>query len=175
MKARIATHRRQRGVMSMEMGLILPFVILLLLGMVDLSRMHLAGRKAVTAAQSAADLIAQETTIDTPRMDDIARAITTILEPFPAAAVGFDLISVEMDMEGNLSIGWRYSGGAIEVAESFPPGVMGLPEPGGSVIASVVSYQHAPLFGLFDPMTFSEVGIAKPRRVSTIPRLDEPG
>lgn len=175
MKTHATPRRRQHGVMSMELGLILPFVIMLLLGMIDLSRMHLAGRKAVTAAQSAADLIAQETTIDTPRMDDIAHAINTILEPFPTASVGFDLISVEMDLEGNLAIGWRYSGGNIDVAESFPPGVMGLPEPGGSVIAAVVSYQHSPLFGLFSPMTFSEVGIAKPRRIAVIPRLDEPG
>ena len=135
--------------------------------------MHLAGRKAVTAAQSAADLVAQETTIDGFRLDDIAAAIRTILEPFPSGSVGFNLISVVMDADGNTAVDWRYTGGLIDADMAAPAGAANLAEPGGSVIAAVVSYQHAPLFGLFSPMRFSEVALAKPRRVPVIPRIDE--
>lgn len=164
--------RRQRGVLSIEMGLVMPFVIMLLLGMVDLSRMHLAARKAVTAAQSAADLVAQETRIDGLRLDDIASAIRTILEPFPSGSVGFNLLSVVMDADGNTAVDWRYTGGLIDGEMAAPAGAANLAEPGGSVIAAVVSYQHAPLFGLFSPMRFTEVALSKPRRVSVIPRTD---
>ncbi len=164
---------RQNGSIAAEMGLVIPLMVIMLLGMIDMSRMHLAGRKAVNAAQAASDLVSQEVTVDNSKLDDIASAIRTIMEPFPASEVGFNVMSVEVDSDGNVSVGWRYTGGVLAGASGFPAAAGNLSERNGSVIAAIVSYSHAPLFGIFPPMTFTEVSLTKPRKVPVIPNLDE--
>lgn len=164
--------KKQHGVIAVESAFALPLTVILLLGMVDVSRMHLASRKAITAAQSASDLVAQETTVDATRLGDIGSAVKTIMLPFPEAKLSYQLLSVEKDWQGDVSVGWRYTGGLGSLSNSIPNQAIALAEPNGSVIAALVSYNHAPLFGLFPSVTFTELAMSKPRKTPVIPMLE---
>ena len=73
---------------------------------VELIELHLSGRKATVAAQTAADLIAQEKSMTSGQLDDIVAAVQEVMKPYPTSNMSFDFASVEADRNGNVSIGW---------------------------------------------------------------------
>ena len=166
-------HNRD-AVGAVEFVLILPFMLILWMGVVELIELHLSGRKATVAAQTAADLIAQEKSMTSGQLDDIVAAVQEVMKPYPTSNMGFDFASVEADLNGNVSIGWRHAAGTVEGGTDIPSKAMRLLTQNDSVIVVKISYTHEPVLNLFEPIIglvipeITEEAFARPRRTSKI-------
>ena len=147
-------------------------MLLLWMGVVELVELHMAGRKATIAAQTAADLIAQEKSITTGDLEDIVAAVNAVMEPYPIANMGYDLASIEADADGDVSVGWRFTEGDIAVEAEIPAQAIPLVTQDDSVIVATIAYKHQTIFSFFETLfnfSFSDVEIieeafSRPRR-----------
>ena len=166
-------HNRD-AVGAVEFALILPFMLLLWMGIVEVTELHLAGRKVTVAAQTAADLIAQEKSITSGKLEDIEAASKQVMQPYSVRNMGFDFASVEADNIGDISIGWRHAAGTVEGGTDIPSKAMRLLTQNDSVIVVKISYTHEPVLNLFEPIIglvipeITEEAFARPRRTSKI-------
>lgn len=149
----------------MEAALILPILLTMMLGMVELTTYVEATRKVVSAAQTVADLVAQETATTDSDLDVIRLAAQSILAPLDTqsgklkitiASVGFD------DDDGSTFVLWDdEDAGAPAVV---PSDANGLGSPGESVVAVSISYQYDSPFGfMLTSNTLEENAFARPR------------
>lgn len=170
----------RRGVIATEFALVAPVLILLWVGMVEFATAHLVAQKVETAAQSAADIIAQDDFTDTAKLANIDAAIDTILVPYDPGQMGYRITSIVANENGVNDVVWNKTGGTVAVDVPNPTIADELTSPGDSVIVVTVTYKHTPvlvgtvmrekIFG--DSITLDETVFAKPRLVPVIPCLD---
>lgn len=151
----------------MEFAIIFPILMVMLVGVAEGFNLHLAGRKVVIAAQTAADLTSQETSVNNARMNQIFTAVGLIMVPF-RGALGLDVISVDADRRGRISARRLFLGGNGP-AQGVPPEAPGLVTRNDSVIAVTVTYIHQPGLRLvFGEVPITERAFARPRRTRSI-------
>lgn len=175
MRAALALLRCRRGIAATEFALILPLMILVLAGTVELGNALLLDRKVTRAAHNAADLVAQARSVTTAELDDIFDAVQQILQPFPAT-MQITVTSVYFDPATNaLRVVWSQTrnGTALAQGSSFTLPQANMLLPGESVIVSQISYAYAPLFAdlILDNITLKDQAFLKPRRVAQVARL----
>ena len=92
MKSRLAQFVKEiRALGAVEFALIVPVMLLVWVGTVELAELHLASRKVTVAAQTAADLIAQEKSVTESQLEDVVAAVNAIMVPYPTISKGYDL------------------------------------------------------------------------------------
>lgn len=102
----------QHGVAYLEFALLLPFLMLLFLGGIELSRYVQAGQKADKLTHTVVDLIAQAPTISESELDQIMQAVEHIMNPLPFEQNGVIIVScVGYNSYGQLRVKWQYKGG----------------------------------------------------------------
>lgn len=104
--------RRQEGVAYLEFALILPILLLLLLGGVEVSRYIQAAQKVDKMTHTIVDLIAQAPTISDSELDQIMVAAEHVMTPYPFANNGVIIVScIGYNEYGQLRVKWQHSGG----------------------------------------------------------------
>ena len=167
--------KSRRGVIASEFALVVPIMIAIWLGIVELSSAHLVARKVEVAAQSAADIIAQDEFMTVAKLDDIVAAINVILAPYPTTSLGYDISSIVADSGGTNTVDWRRAGGTLAGTAAPNPTIAdNLNSTDDSVIVVTVTLVHEPLFlsyilGQFANFTLTETMFARPRLVPIIP------
>lgn len=155
----------RRGVAAVEAALILPVLITMFLGMVELSSYLEATRKAMSATQTMADLVSQETTLDTNDMADIRAAADLIMDPLtPTGAKGTIIITSIGFRESDDApvVLWADDGGAGESVDHTK--AAGLGSTLDSVIMVRLEYSYDSPFGfLFTTQNMVEEAFARPR------------
>lgn len=162
-----------RALGALEFALMVPVMLILWTGTVELAEFHLASRKVTVAAQSAADLISQEVSVTEAQLEDIVQAVTAIMDPFSIEGLGITFINVEADNNGRVTIGWQFDRGVAAAAErGIPPRAIPLVGQNDSVIVAAITYQHRGTFNVFTTGTvITEKAFVRPRRVSIIPLI----
>lgn len=160
----------QWGVAAVEFALTLPIMITALLGTVEIANLVKSYGKAVSAAQTVADLTAQSSALSTAQMESIRTAAQRVLDPLVTNTgnLGIDVISVGFDAAGTPSQLWRYQWGAVPDSPSLA-GATGLGALGESVIMVRLSYVCVPVLHHIVPSkTFTELSYTRPRLVRKI-------
>jgi Flp pilus assembly protein TadG len=171
MKAFVARFGRdRRGMAAVEFALLLPVMLTLSLGVVEVTNLVMAQRKLVAAAQTAADLIAQETDVTTAEVTDILEASKMVVRPLSTASLLIGIASVRYDDDsGAPYVDWTQglNGGAVENAVDR---ATGLGQAGGGVVVVQATYNYTPIAGglVLGSMSLSEVAISKPRTVDYV-------
>jgi Flp pilus assembly protein TadG len=98
--------RDERGVAAVEFAMLLPLMLTLYIGAVEVSQMVAADRKVTLAARTVADLAAQATTLNNADMTNILKAASAVMYPFPDAKVKMVLSQVKIDADGKATIAW---------------------------------------------------------------------
>ena len=158
----------ERSVAATEFGLILPLMIVLLFGDVEIGNALLLDKKVTMASQTAADLVSQQKVVTGTDITNIWAAIDNILLPYSTGNTTYTIVSVVADADGNQSIDWQQTRGGGEVeAITIPAGILGTEE---SVIVATISYEYVPVFGdlLFDNFTITDVSYLRPRTVDAV-------
>lgn len=160
-----------RGVAAIEFALIFPVMITMYMGAVDVSQVLTADRKITTLASTTADLVAQAETVDADEMADIYAAAAEIVAPFPSADLSIVVTSIELDENGDPSVGWSdaYNGTprASVSGVTIPDGMI---EAGGSVILAEVTYLYDSILTKFVGQDFEldDAFFLRPRQVSVV-------
>ena len=102
----------QRGSVLVEAAIALPFLIIILLGMVEFGEAFTVSRKNAQVAQAAADLVSQQTNMATVDANDIATVRTTILAPYDATPSGLRISSI-IQNAGNATVQWSSAWGNL--------------------------------------------------------------
>lgn len=166
----------RRGIAAVEFALIVPAMLLLLYGTVEIGNALLLGRKLTSATQTVADLTAQEQTMSQAKLDDIFNAVHEIMRPFDVTGAGYVVTSIVRDSATDTTkVVWSkaFGSGVAKTANSAitVPANM-LPALGDTVILAQLSYTYVPLLGdliFASGFTTGDTAYLRPRRVQNIP------
>ncbi len=104
--------RKKDGVVSIEAALLFPFMILLLLGMIDVTVMLSAQRKATVATSAVVDLATQASAAVTKtQLNQYIDAVDAILKPYNEQDVKIELFNYRPN-GNNVQLEWQHARGS---------------------------------------------------------------
>lgn len=104
--------QQQDGVAYLEFALVMPILLMLALGGIELGRYLHAGQKTDKLTHTVVDIVAQSPTISVPELDQIMLASQHIMNPYPFNETGTVIIScIGYNEYGQLRVKWQYAGG----------------------------------------------------------------
>ena len=141
----------ERGLSAVEFALILPLMVTLYLGGVEVSQGLTIDRKATLVARTVADLAAQSKDLTNDQIGNILDASTAVMLPYSIAPMKVTVSQILIDAEGNSTIDWSKSKtgatiGAGRVKGSTVTVPAALKVQGGLIWAEV-SYDYKPVVG----------------------------
>ena len=159
------------GVAATEFALLLPVMLTMIIGTVEIGNALIADRKITAAVQTAADLVAQKRDMSNADIDDVFAAVEIVLSPLEGLNAGTTIYSVVMDQDEAISVDWSDTRGAGAPApsEALPPNLL---TANSSVIVVDMVYHYQPVFmGLFVPeFEISDRAYLRPRSTQIIAR-----
>ncbi len=140
--------RDERGVSAVEFAMLLPLMVTLYLGAVELSQGIGADRKVTITARTVADLVSQVTTVNNNDMTNSLNAATAVIAPFSAAQLKVVVSSIAIDAQGKATIAWSDTlNGTARAKGSTVALPAALAIPNSSLIWSEVQYNYKPVIG----------------------------
>lgn len=158
----------KRGVAAVEFALIAPIMILLYMGIVEVTLAMMANRRAGHTAAVVGDLVAQSGQMNTAQMNDIFEVGDALMKPFPSTGLKMRITSVKANAQGAPKVVWSrgsgmtgLSGGAD--ATGVPSNLLAA---GESVVMAEVTYTWTSPLGqtLTDAMAFNQKFFLRPRK-----------
>jgi Flp pilus assembly protein TadG len=181
MKRRNHLWKNEQGLAAVEFAFVLPILITMLLGLVELSQ-ALACRADVTnMASTGADLIAQESSVTTADMQNVFNALNAMLFGFDTAQAKVTISSIIDDGSNGATgtVAWTCSTGAdshrvgdtVDLPQPVGGGTNQIMTSGGSLVLSEITYQYnSPIaYFLVGTKYFNNSFYTHPRRVAQIP------
>lgn len=162
------------GVSAVEFALILPVMLVMIFGTVEISNLMIADRKLVSATSTTADLFAQTRTVTTAEIADIFLAGRAVMQPLADSTLTFVVASVVADGAGVTRVEWSEGYGAAGRAPgsvyTLPVGII---EPNQSVIVVESNYSYVSQLGhlIISPIALSDRFFLAPRRSIKVVRL----
>jgi len=161
------------GMAAVEFALVLPALLALVFGAIEVTNILIVRSDVSNLASSAADLVAQETSVGDADINNVFSALSALVYPYSNAGATIVITSVIDNGHGGGKVGWSdaYHGQARTVgsAVTLPAGLI---TTGGSVIMSEVTYNYTtPSNYLIKvPVSMSNTFYSHPRRVAQISR-----
>lgn len=162
--------RDRRGIAAVEFALILPLMLLLYFGMVELSQGIIVDRKVKMTARTVADLVSQVSTINNSGIDAALGASTAILAPYSAANAKVIVSGVSIDNNGNAKVVWsranKNTGHGTGDSVTVPNA---LKTPNTFLVLGEATYDYTPVVGyVTGPLKLSERIFMRPRLSETV-------
>lgn len=165
--------RAQGGTAAVEFAMILPFMLTVYLGGVEVGDGVAINRKVAITTRAVADLASRYTKITDADMSTILGASSTIIQPYTPNPLAVTVSGVTIDNHGNATIDWsntlngtaRPKGSAVTL-----PGT--LAASGKYYVWGEVSYAYTPTLGYVMTGTWplSNQIFMSPRESATITR-----
>jgi Flp pilus assembly protein TadG len=158
--------RDERGVSAVEFALLLPLMLTLYLGTVEISQGISADRKVTLTSRTMADLISQVSSIDSGGLGDVFNASTSVMAPFTTTPLKVTVTSVSIDANSRATVTWSCTRGgtahSVGSTVTVPPA---LNAANSSLIWSEVSYVYTPAIGyiITGPLTLKDQLYMAPR------------
>jgi Flp pilus assembly protein TadG len=163
----------RRGVAAVEFAMLLPMMLTLYLGSVEVSTGVAVNRKVTLTTRTLADLTSQYTDVTNADISNILNASSDIMAPYPVSGLSAVVSEVTLDANGNATVVWSdtLNGTARSVGQTvtIPPG---LAVPNTYLILAEVSYSYNPSFGyvLTHNITLNDQMYMRPRQSTSIQR-----
>src|SRR5262245_33280732 len=161
----------KRGISAVEFALLLPLMLTLYLGGVEVSQGVAIDRKVTLTARTVADLVAQVSTIDNTGVNASLGASAAILAPYPDTNAKITVSVVTIDANGNAKIAWsaatngsaRATGAAVTVPDA-------LKVPSTSLVWGETTYTYTPSIGyvVTGALTLTDQIFMRPRLSDTV-------
>lgn len=154
--------RTDRGVAAVEFALILPFMLSLYLGSVELSAAISVDKRVSTVAGSLGDLVARtDGQLTNAALTDYFEASAGTMAPYSSTGIKQIVSCVQVKTDGTTKVIWsRAMGGATAHTVDQPYPNIKSTDPivsvasGQYVIVSEAGYSYTPLFGYIFPASF---------------------
>ncbi|MEM7429611.1 MAG: TadE/TadG family type IV pilus assembly protein [Pseudomonadota bacterium] len=153
-----------KGAIAIEFAIILPIMITMYFGVVEIGHALAANRKVTMTTSTVGDLVAQFSTIGPNAMNGLVTAASEIMRPFDTSGSGQLKINV-YSISNTPTNDWTYTqGGAC--AGGTPTVPAALLASGGSVIVSRVCYDFDSILHRFFTAneTFEDTFYLRPRQ-----------
>ncbi|MDX1922342.1 MAG: TadE/TadG family type IV pilus assembly protein [Alphaproteobacteria bacterium] len=144
--------RDNSGVAAIELAVVLPMLMTLFLGVVEISNFVLVNERTEKMAHTIADVVSQGEAITTAELENILSASSEIMKPFPFSSLGHVIItSVHREVNDTPKVAWQYEGGGTltNTHSNFGGAGFASPLPEGfvlnereTVIIAEVFYNH---------------------------------
>jgi Flp pilus assembly protein TadG len=140
--------RDERAVSAVEFALLLPLMVTLYLGGVEVSQGLTIDRKITLVARTVSDLAAQVTTISSSDMTNILNASTSVMLPYSTTALKVTVSQISIDSAGKATISWSDTkNGTARAVGSVITLPSALNIASSSLIWAEVSYDYKPVIG----------------------------
>ena len=96
----------KRGVSAVEFAMLLPLMVTLYLGGVEVSSAVAIDRKVTLIARTLGDLVAQATSVDNTSMTSILAATTAVMAPYSDTNLKITVSSVQVNSQGVAKVSW---------------------------------------------------------------------
>ncbi len=140
--------RNQSGVAAVEFALLVPLLLLIYFGSVQLTQGVMVNRKTTLAAATVANIVSQYTTISaSSQLPDILSATTQIFAPYSASASSVVVSCLAVDASGKATVTWsralntsqRSTGQTVSIPSGFAV-------PNTTVVFSEANYAYNAFF-----------------------------
>lgn len=161
-------HRANSGVAALEFALILPVMLVLYLGGIEVTDGLVLKRKVSHTASAIGDLVAQDTAIaNAAEMQDIFSAGAAILAPYATSRLKVSVVAITMDSSKKATVSWSqaFNGGSCAPKGSSVSVPANLQSANGFLVRVTTEYPYTPDFGyvLTGTITLKEQFYQTPR------------
>jgi Flp pilus assembly protein TadG len=163
----------ERGVSAVEFAMLLPLMLSLYLGSVEVSQGIGADRKVTLTARTICDLVSQVSSIGNTDMTNALNASSSVMAPFPTSNLQVTVSSVKIDAAGKATVDWSDSfNGTARTTGSTVTLPAALNVANTSLIWSEVQYTYKPVIGyvMTGTLTLKEQMYMRPRVSDTVAR-----
>jgi Flp pilus assembly protein TadG len=165
--------RDQRGATAVEFALLLPLMVTLYFGAVEVSQGISVDRKVSLTARTVADLVSQVSSVNNAGMNDILTASSAVMYPYSTNTLKVTVTSVKIDGNGKATVDWSDSyNGTPRVKDSTVTVPAALVVPNSWLIWSEVQYAYTPSVGyvLTGTLTLKDQLYMAPRISTSVAR-----
>jgi Flp pilus assembly protein TadG len=156
-----------------EFALLLPLMLSLYLGAVELSQGIAADRKVTLTAHTIADLVSQVQSINNADMTNSLNAASAVMAPYSSANLKVTVSSVSVDAKGTATVDWSDTlNGTARAQGSTVTLPSALNIPSTSLIWSEVQYSYTPTIGyvITSTLTLKDQIYMRPRLSASVAR-----
>ncbi|HEV2531612.1 TadE/TadG family type IV pilus assembly protein [Phenylobacterium sp.] len=168
---RLSFRRDERGAAAVEFALMLPILVTLQLGSVELVRAFEAQRRIAHIAAAMADVIAQGRTTTAADLTDAMVAGQVLVNPLPTGNMGLRISSLTADSRGVVTSDWTQSQNwSATGGPSVPTGYLAA---GESAIVADVTYDYTSPIRYLLPTTlhFARHAYVRPRLSTQVAKV----
>lgn len=167
--------RDRRGVSAVEFAMLLPLMVTLYLGGVEVSQGISADRKVTLTTRAVADLASRVTSINNADMSNILNASSAVMTPYSKANLKVTVTCVNIDATGKATVSWSdtYNGTARAKGSAVTlPSALNVANT--SLIWSEVEYAYTPTIGyvITGTLTLKDQIYMRPRLSDTVTRAN---
>jgi Flp pilus assembly protein TadG len=140
--------RDQDGVSAVEFAMLLPLMLTLYLGAVEISQAVGVDRKVTLTSSTVANLASQSSSLASSDMHNILNASSSVIAPYDASQLKVTVSEIAIDHNGNATIAWSCTlGGTAHAVGSSVTLPSALAVPNTSLIWGEAAYTYKPVIG----------------------------
>ncbi|MGP0059625.1 MAG: TadE/TadG family type IV pilus assembly protein [Beijerinckiaceae bacterium] len=169
-RTRLSNFRsHEHAIAAVEFALVLPFMVALLLGGIEISNAVSVSRKVTLTAHTVADLVTQYSTITAAQMSTILGATSAIMAPYSSTNLTFSVTEVKTNASSVATVCWSTSSSITVGSTVTLP--TSLRQPSATYIWGQAQYTYTPSLGykLTGPINIYDQIYLSPRLSTTIP------
>lgn len=163
-----------RGVSAVEFAMVLPLMLTMYLGGVEISQGIAIDRKVTLTARTVADLVSQVSSIDNAGVNAALGAAKAILSPYPDATAKIVVSVVNIDANGSAKVAWSMAknGSAHGVGASVNVPAA-LKTPNTSLVWGEAFYTYQPAIGyvVSGTLNLTDQIFVRPRLSETVTKI----
>jgi Flp pilus assembly protein TadG len=160
----------QGGVAAVEFALVLPVMLTMYLGMVEVTQGVNINRKVTLLSRTLADLTAQNSTVNNNKSTQIFAASTQVMSPYNTTGIKMLIVSAYIRSDSTVQVCWGDQTGGMTVPSTvtLPAGLI---IPSTSIIIATAELPYTPAAKLISASyTLNEVTYMRPRYSTQVTR-----
>jgi Flp pilus assembly protein TadG len=138
----------RRGAAAVEFAIILPVMLVLFFGTVELSNGVAVDRKVTLTARTLSDLVSQATGVATSDLNNVFAASTAIMMPYSPTPMQAVISEIKVDNTGTATVAWSVASNATPRAVNSTVTLpTGLAVANTYLILGEATYTYTPVVG----------------------------
>lgn len=167
-----------RGMAAIEAGFVFPVMVVLYVGLVDITNLVSVNRRVTITASTVADLTTQtDTTMTKSDLNGIFASANAIFAPVSTTGISLTVYDFRL-VNNNPALQWKYNNGvSCGSSPSASSDMKNLMADGNDIIVSRVCYSQQPVIGDYfgtSPIQLQDELMLRPRQSKTLTCTDCP-
>lgn len=98
----------ERGVGAVEFALVIPLLLVMYVGAVEISVAMSIDKKVSQASSVASDIISQMSATDEDTLGQMLGVAQSVIAPFDASSLDLEVVGISIDGSGNATVAWSW-------------------------------------------------------------------